>query len=198
MSAALRTVYESKGLLSGIIIDECEGLPSSSAYSSRFGSLLRAYSLVGYSPDRDYRYLAVNRALRRLHPDILREVLEGLKALKPDVVVADSIQTLWADGVEAAPGTVAQVRACAGELIRLAKRRGVTVLLVLFPLLPLPRIVAADIAYAVPLTLVAGIGHLWIGNFNGMLLLNLLMAAVRVWRERLEPGRATATLALGT
>ncbi len=80
MIDALRTVYESKGLLSGIIIDECEGLPSSSAYSSRFGSLLRAYSLVGYSPDRDYRYLAVNRALRRLHPDILREVLDGLKA----------------------------------------------------------------------------------------------------------------------
>ena len=80
MIEALRIVYESKGLLSGIIIDECEGLPSSSAYSSRFGSLLRAYSLVGYSPDRDYRYLAVNRALRRLHPDILRQVLDGLKA----------------------------------------------------------------------------------------------------------------------
>ena len=35
---------------------------------------------------------------------------------------------------------------------------GVTVLMVLYPLLPLPRIVAADIAYAVPLTLVAGLG----------------------------------------
>lgn len=80
MIEALRTVYENKGMLSGIIIDECEGLPSSSAYSSRFGSLLRAYNLVGYSPDRDYRYLAVNRALRRLHPDILRQVLDGLKA----------------------------------------------------------------------------------------------------------------------
>ena len=36
---------------------------------------------------------------------------------------------------------------------------GVTVLLLLYPMLPLPRIVAADIAYAVPLTLVAGLGH---------------------------------------
>jgi uncharacterized membrane protein YfcA len=36
---------------------------------------------------------------------------------------------------------------------------GVTVLLLVYPLLPLPRIVGADIAYAVPLTLVAGLGH---------------------------------------
>lgn len=79
MIEALRNVYETKGTLSGIIIDECEGVPSSSAYSSRFGSLLRAYNLVGYSPDRDYAYVAINRALRRLHPDIIGQVLEGLE-----------------------------------------------------------------------------------------------------------------------
>ena len=39
MLEALRGLYASKGLLSGIVIDECDGLPSSSAYSSRFGSL---------------------------------------------------------------------------------------------------------------------------------------------------------------
>lgn len=67
-----------KGLLSGIVIDECDGLPSSSAYSARFGSLLRAYSLVGYTPDRDYKFLDVNRKLRALHPCILRSILTGL------------------------------------------------------------------------------------------------------------------------
>jgi DNA repair protein RadA/Sms len=60
----------------------------------------------------------------------LRKILEGLKALKPDVVVVDSIQTLWADGVEAAPGTVAQVRACAHELVRFAKKSGAVLILV--------------------------------------------------------------------
>lgn len=60
----------------------------------------------------------------------LRKILDGLKALKPDVVIVDSIQTLWADGVEAAPGTVAQVRACAHELVRFAKRTGSIVILV--------------------------------------------------------------------
>jgi DNA repair protein RadA/Sms len=48
----------------------------------------------------------------------------------PHAVVIDSIQTMYVDTLESAPGTVAQVRASAHELIRLAKRRGITVLLV--------------------------------------------------------------------
>jgi DNA repair protein RadA/Sms len=60
----------------------------------------------------------------------LGKILEGLKSLKPDVVIVDSIQTVWADGVEAAPGTVAQVRACAHELVRFAKKSGTVVILV--------------------------------------------------------------------
>ncbi|MBI1250338.1 MAG: DNA repair protein RadA [Alphaproteobacteria bacterium] len=60
----------------------------------------------------------------------LRKILDGLRALKPDVVVVDSIQTMWADGVDAAPGTVTQVRACAHELVRFAKKSGAAILLV--------------------------------------------------------------------
>lgn len=52
---------------------------------------------------------------------------------------------------------------------------GVTVLMLLYPALPLPRIVAADIAYAVPLTLVAGLGHASIGSVDWSLL-GLLLA----------------------
>ncbi|SEH30992.1 DNA repair protein RadA [Magnetospirillum fulvum] len=48
----------------------------------------------------------------------------------PNVVVIDSIQTVYADSIEAAPGTVSQVRAAAAELIRLAKRRGFVLFLV--------------------------------------------------------------------
>ncbi|CAA7623139.1 DNA repair protein RadA [Magnetospirillum sp. UT-4] len=48
----------------------------------------------------------------------------------PKVVVIDSIQTMYADNVDSAPGTVTQVRVCAHELIRLAKRRGFVVFLV--------------------------------------------------------------------
>ena len=48
----------------------------------------------------------------------------------PDVVVIDSIQTLYLDSLDSAPGTVSQVRAAAHELIRLAKERGFCLLLV--------------------------------------------------------------------
>lgn len=79
MLEALRGLLQRRGALSGIVIDEAESIPSSSAYRSRFGSLLRAYDLVGYQPLRDYRYLEVNQALRKLHPNIVAEVLGGLR-----------------------------------------------------------------------------------------------------------------------
>jgi DNA repair protein RadA/Sms len=48
----------------------------------------------------------------------------------PRLLVIDSIQTMWTQSVEAAPGTVTQVRGSAGELIRFAKRTGASVILV--------------------------------------------------------------------
>jgi DNA invertase Pin-like site-specific DNA recombinase len=69
--APLKSLFEKRGYLSGLLIDEADQLPSSSAYKSRFGSLLRAYQLVGFSPDRDYRYIEINRTLRQMHPTVV-------------------------------------------------------------------------------------------------------------------------------
>jgi DNA invertase Pin-like site-specific DNA recombinase len=80
MLALLSDILKGNGYLSGLIIDEFEDGPSSSAYQSRFGSLLRAYSLVGFIPDHDYRYIEINRALRRLHSSIVQDVIEGVRA----------------------------------------------------------------------------------------------------------------------
>jgi DNA repair protein RadA/Sms len=60
----------------------------------------------------------------------LRDIVDGLKRSDLDLVVIDSIQTLWSDAHEAGPGSVTQVRAAAGELVRLAKKRGLAVILV--------------------------------------------------------------------
>ena len=60
----------------------------------------------------------------------LRKVIAALKASKPDFVVIDSIQTMWSDSLEAAPGSVGQVRACAQELTRWAKTSGAALVLV--------------------------------------------------------------------
>ena len=61
----------------------------------------------------------------------LRDIIASLER-EPDaaLVVIDSIQTVWLDSLDSAPGTVAQVRACAAELVRLAKARGFAVILV--------------------------------------------------------------------
>jgi DNA invertase Pin-like site-specific DNA recombinase len=67
----LRRLFQQRGYLSGLIIDETEGMPSAAAYAHRFSGLIRAYQMVGYTPDRDYQYLEVNQFLRRLHPEIV-------------------------------------------------------------------------------------------------------------------------------
>ncbi len=61
----------------------------------------------------------------------VRDILASLdRADAPAVVVIDSIQTMYVDSLDSAPGTVAQVRGSAQELIRLAKERGFALLLV--------------------------------------------------------------------
>ena len=55
---------------------------------------------------------------------------------------------------------------------------GVTALLMLYPRLPVARIVGSDIAHAVPLTLIAGMGHWYIGDVDGTLLINLLIGSI--------------------
>ena len=81
----LRALYRAKGFLSGFVIDETEGMPSSSVYTYRFGSLIRAYQAVGFTPDRDYQYIEINRFLRRLHPDIVRETEEKIAEVGGEV-----------------------------------------------------------------------------------------------------------------
>lgn len=74
----LSALLADKGWLSGLVIDEIEDMPSSSTFRHRFGSLVRAYKLVGYAPSRDYRYIETNRRLRELHPDVVAQVVADI------------------------------------------------------------------------------------------------------------------------
>jgi len=60
----------------------------------------------------------------------LERILDTLGASRPQVVVIDSIQTLYSDALQSAPGSVAQVRECAAQLTRYAKHSGCAVLLI--------------------------------------------------------------------
>jgi DNA invertase Pin-like site-specific DNA recombinase len=75
----LSFLLNNTGYLSGLTIDEREDMPSSAAYRARFGSLLRAYELVGYHPARDYRYVETNRALRSMYPQIVAQTIDRIQ-----------------------------------------------------------------------------------------------------------------------
>ena len=60
----------------------------------------------------------------------VRDIITTLENAPPQVVIIDSVQTMYLDNLDAAPGTVSQVRAASHELIKLAKTRGLTLFLV--------------------------------------------------------------------
>ena len=76
----LRELFKQHGTLSGVIINEAPGMPSTATYCHRFQNLRRAYELIGYTPARDYSYLAINRALRALHQEHITFMTNQLSA----------------------------------------------------------------------------------------------------------------------
>jgi DNA repair protein RadA/Sms len=60
----------------------------------------------------------------------LEKILATLQTHKPNIAVIDSIQTVYSEALQSAPGSVAQVRECSAQLTRLAKQLGITVILV--------------------------------------------------------------------
>ena len=74
----LRSLARENVTLSAALIDASDDLPTSSTYRSRFGSLIRAYRLAGYVPDRDYSYIEINRHLREMHPNLVETVIKQL------------------------------------------------------------------------------------------------------------------------
>ncbi|MHB1291295.1 MAG: DNA repair protein RadA, partial [Sulfuricella sp.] len=77
------------------------------------------------------RRLALDAGPVQLLAEIQMEKISAtLLAQRPNVAVIDSIQTVYSEALQSAPGSVAQVRECAAQLTRLAKQTGVTVILV--------------------------------------------------------------------
>lgn len=77
---SLNDLYKKKGYLSGFIIDEEDLMPSSSIYRSRFGGLLRAYSLINYKPEHDYSYIDINRNLRCYHSEVVNSLISEISS----------------------------------------------------------------------------------------------------------------------
>src|SRR3954451_4000144 len=129
------------GLVPGslVLIGGAPGIGKSTITGGALGNLAAAGHKVLYVSGEESAAQVKLRA-ERLGPDALRvpivaetdlDAVEAtLDAERPDVCVVDSVQTLYAGGMTGAAGSVGQVREVAGRLMRVAKERGVAVLLV--------------------------------------------------------------------
>jgi hypothetical protein len=81
MLEKLRGVLKQHRRISGIVIDEAEGLPSSAAFQNRFGSLVAAYRLIGYDSGIDYGFIEANRKLRKQYPEMVASVIRRVQEL---------------------------------------------------------------------------------------------------------------------
>src|SRR5437763_6880074 len=79
---------------------------------------------------RAQRLGLVNAPVELLAEVQLESIVAAIGATAPELVVIDSIQTMYTDALTSAPGSVAQVRECAAQLTRLAKKRGVVIVFV--------------------------------------------------------------------
>jgi DNA repair protein RadA/Sms len=122
-----------------VLIGGSPGIGKSTITGGALGNLARAGHSVLYVSGEESAAQVKLRAERlgehALQVPILAEtdleaVAATIEAERPDVCVVDSVQTLYAQGLSGAPGSVGQVREVAGRLMRTAKERGVAILLV--------------------------------------------------------------------
>ncbi|MDP1652367.1 MAG: DNA repair protein RadA [Rhodocyclaceae bacterium] len=129
------------GLVSGgvVLIGGDPGIGKSTLLLQALARLAEAGQPVLYVSGEESPEQVALRAQRlqlpaaglRLLPEInLEKIIAVLQEEKPLVAVIDSIQTLWSDALQSAPGSVAQVRECAAQLTRFAKQTGVGIIFV--------------------------------------------------------------------
>ena len=83
----LKRLYSEAGQLSGVLIDQAADMPSSATYRNRFGSLSRAYEMIGYRTDRDQERIALNKRLRAMHPEIIARTEAAIAEVGGSVVL---------------------------------------------------------------------------------------------------------------
>jgi DNA repair protein RadA/Sms len=128
------------GLVSGgvVLIGGDPGIGKSTLLLQALAHLCVAKKVLYVSGEESAQQIALRArrlGLQARGMHLLAEIqLEKIQAVitqhKPDVVVIDSIQTIYSEQLTSAPGSVAQVRECAAQLTRLAKSSAVTMILV--------------------------------------------------------------------
>lgn len=106
----LKALSEQHPTLSAALIDAADGMPPSSTYRTRFGSLVRAYRLAGYTPDRDYEYIEINRGIRELYPQLIEDVMNRLDQFGATVTHDSTTDLLLINGEYSASMVLSRCR----------------------------------------------------------------------------------------
>ncbi len=106
----LKTLAIESSTLSAALIDAKDDMPPAATYRSRFGSLIRAYKLAGYTPDRNYEHIEINRTLRKMHPHLVEEVMQRLNAVGATVTRDSTTDLLLINGEYSASMVLSRCR----------------------------------------------------------------------------------------
>ncbi len=128
------------GLVTGavVLLGGDPGIGKSTLLLQALGILAKGCNAIYVSGEESAQQIALRArrlaveapALNLLAEIQLEKILSVLSAQRPDVAVIDSIQTVYSEALQSAPGSVAQVRECAAQLTRFAKSSGTALLLV--------------------------------------------------------------------
>jgi DNA repair protein RadA/Sms len=128
------------GLVPGavVLIGGDPGIGKSTLLLQALSTMVQSCSALYVSGEESARQVALRArrlsletgALDLLAEIQLERILVTLRERRPDVAVVDSIQTVYSEALQSAPGSVAQVRECAAQLTRFAKSSGTALLLV--------------------------------------------------------------------
>lgn len=94
----LAELIKKHSAVSAHLIDQTDGMPSSATYRSRFGTLVEAYYRAGYTPDRDFSYVQINRRLRELHPTLIDDTVRRLESVGASVGMEDDSSQFVVNG----------------------------------------------------------------------------------------------------
>jgi len=128
------------GLVPGsvVLIGGDPGVGKSTLLIQALADISRRTSVLYVSGEESAEQLALhaqrlglaNHDIKLLAENRMEQILATVATLSPGVIVIDSIQTVFSDLLQSAPGSVAQVRECAAQLVRLAKHKGLSLFLV--------------------------------------------------------------------
>ena len=121
-----------------VLVGGAPGIGKSTLLLQICNSLCEGRKVLYVSGEESERQLKLRAQRIGVDPDNLyilsetrlSDILEAVEALEPDILIADSIQTLYNELNESSPGSVSQVKDCTMTLMQLSKSRGVTVFVV--------------------------------------------------------------------